>query len=256
MRSNLFCILAAERSGTSWLVDLLDQHPQIRCTNDVLANSPHDSASSFLGSKPGSQKFGFKVLQWQNQGWLDHVLRDPSIPVILQWRKDPVRHYYSVISARESGVYHAKPLFETIQDRCRNALQSARQGEFWYVGFAIKSVMKIAANSLLLRRSYQPKLRTIDLEQFQFFLDARRAWLSKSRELLEARSGSWIEVTYEDLAYADRTRTLSRIQEFLGVTARELKSTFTKLNPEPLESLFRNMSELRQFCNEFSIDCK
>lgn len=253
MRVKPFCILAMERSGTSWLVDLLDHHPEIHCTNDLLVGSPALSARKAITLKPDCRRFGFKILQWQNQSWLDHVMGQPSIPVILQWRMDVVRHLYSVLAAKESGVYHAKPFVQTAKDRLRNAILSLRLGQYWYSLFALRSLTRIGVQSIVTQRSYASNPRVIDLNTLEDFRQQSLRWVSECRDKLQVRGGPWMEVTYEDLVSEKHSSTIVAIQKFLDVHPCELKSEFRKLNREPLRDLVANYQEVRRYCLERSI---
>lgn len=249
----LFCILALQRSGTTWLVDLLDHHPQVRCTYDILTRNPFEYGIPAAKGAPSEVYQGFKILEWQNAWWLPELLRNPLVPVILQWRSNPVRHLYSCLAAQRSGVYHGKPMARQVSDRLRHAWQSIWQGKLGYTIFAARTLIQMTSSIIRRRPLYQPEPLRIAPDELDRFLETSDARLAELRRALEERGGPCFELTYEQLSGSRHQKTLADLQSFLGLQVVELHSTIRKLNDLPLRELLENYDELQQHCNRRQI---
>ncbi len=250
----VFCIVALQRSGTTWLVELLNQHAQVRCSSEILNADPFEHGVPAVGADGEASCHGFKILEWQNAWWLPKLTASPQVPVLLQWRSNPVRHLYSTLAAERSGVYHDKPVGRQLRDRWRSAGQALARQEWGYVAFAARTLPKLALTGLLGRPLYTPEPLRIAPEELDRFIAENASRLAGLRQTLQERGGPCLEVTYEELAGPDHRQTLARVQEFLGLPVQELRSTMRKLNDAPLRDLLTNHDELRDHCRQHGID--
>lgn len=124
-----FAILSEQRSGTTFLCDLLNTHPGILCLKEIfnrntigfglpgigarIGFAPGDVArrdadpAAFLAAlrgQAGDRLFGFKIFRPQTRAVLE-AARAADRPKIVLTR-NPLAVYSSVVAARESRVWH------------------------------------------------------------------------------------------------------------------------------------------------------
>lgn len=250
----IFCLLGLPRSGTTWLLDLLDQHPQARCSNEILIRDPFVHGVPFRGGvKPQVSHLGFKILEWQNSWWLSPLMDRPEVPVILQWRENSVRHLYSIKAAGLSGIYHDKPIGRQLLDRIRHGTRALAMREFRYVAFAVRTTIKLCVAQILGRSRYRSRPLHIPPEELDRYLNSKRQRLSFLRDALEKRGGPWMEVRYENLAGATHAVTIHQILEFLGLPPVAMESSVRQLNAKSLRELLLNHDDLEQHCRKNGI---
>jgi hypothetical protein len=193
-----FCILGLPRSGTTWLVDLLDQHPLVHCSNEILTSDPFVHGVPMADVAGGQvSHLGFKVLEWQNSWWFSALISRPDVPVILLWRENPIRHLYSITAAGRSGIHHDKPIGRQLHDRIRHGTRALTTREFRYVGFAARTIFRMCLSTLLGHTRYHPERLSIPPDDLDRHMDATRRRIHMLRDALEARGGPWLEVRYE-----------------------------------------------------------
>ncbi len=176
-----------------------------------------------------------------------------EVPVILQWRENPVRHFYSIMAAGRSGIYHDKPMGEQLLDRVRHGTRAMAIGEFRYVAFAVRTTLKMCVSKLLSQSRYRSVPLHIPPGELDRYLDSKQRRLRFLRDALEARGGPWLEVRYEQLAGPSHRDTLLAILEFLGLAPAEMDSSVRQLNGKPLRDLILNHDELEKHCQNNGI---
>lgn len=250
----VFCILGLPRSGTTWLVDLLDRHPLTHCSNEVLIRDPFVHGVPLRGvPRPEVTSCGFKILEWQNSWWLPSLMRQPDVPVVLLWRENAVRHLYSITAARRSGIYHDKPVGRQLLDRIRHGSRALAMGELRYAAFAARTTLAMSMTALLGRSGYRSMPLRIAPAELDRHLEARSQRIGFLRYTLKSRGGPWWDVRYEQLAGPSHSDTMHRILEFLGLPPAEMGSSVRRLNAKPLRELLQNHDELEEHCRKNGI---
>lgn len=250
----VFCVLGLPRSGTTWLLDLLNRHPQSRCSNEILTRDPFLHGVPFHDlSEPQVSHHGFKILNWQNSWWLPALMNRPEVPVILLWRENPVRHLYSITAAGQSGIYHDKPLSQQLRDRCRHATRALFMREFRYVPFAIRSTFQMCVSAFLGQSQYRSMPLRIPASALDHHLKEVSCRIRLLRNALETRGGPWIEVRYEQLAGPSHCDTMLAILELLGLPPAAMDSSVRRLNGKPLRELLLNHDEIEEYCRNNAI---
>ncbi|HTT98890.1 MAG TPA: sulfotransferase [Rhizomicrobium sp.] len=140
-----FAIVGLQRTGTSYLVDLLGRHPEIHCCGEIFGegginlrwpedfgdrrawrstakelgeirrNDSGEFLTRLLALDFGKRVTGFKILPNQNPPMLERILEDRSIAKILQSRRNALARYASLYAARTAARYGRsadKPLVE------------------------------------------------------------------------------------------------------------------------------------------------
>ena len=124
-----FVILSDSRSGTSFLSETLNTHPQIVCHGEVFHKSPahhlkgdwrgldlerilamrEESWSNYLAwifDQPGAAAVGFKMWQTHNPEACDALLTDERVLKIIYERTNVLARYSSSRLVRATGLYN------------------------------------------------------------------------------------------------------------------------------------------------------
>jgi hypothetical protein len=222
-----FAIIAAPRSGSTRLCDILGRHPSVACHNEIFhpdevqAHFPRDlnleiMNCAFRDADPkafldkflafneqwfrGRQRHGFKVMLDRNQLLMmcEVVCPDPRLAKILLYRENLLAGYASVALAMATGVWH----------RTRPESESAPgpKIEFdWdrFYSFAGEQIMARAAAEDAMRRSHQ----------------------------------LFLPLTYEETL---TKRGMSRVWDFLNLPAGDDEGNYRKTNTRRLLDCFSN----------------
>lgn len=240
-----------KRCGSTMLMHLLNSHPQVVCLNHALLAAPepapeHGDAGEGATSPPSA--LGFKVLEVQNRKWLQQILENPSVPVILLTRANPLRHLYSCRMAQKSGIYTAMSKRDLIRSRVHYGLVSVRQRHWPGLCFAARSLLQLSLAILRGGVLYTPEPIWIEPEELDRFIKESGSYFSSLRHSLRQRGGPWLEVNYEALCGERRHHTLATLLAFLQLPPATLTTETRKLNDRPLEQLILNAPALRQHC--------
>ena len=219
-----FVILFDGRTGSTYLVDLLDSHPAISCVGERVGwigqrggSSPEqlDVAGALLGlgetRPPGSapRAVGFKV---KLRDVIDHdafrgMLEDHGVRIIRMVRHNQVKAAISTILAgdlrRRTGAWNVRDEADRVP-RC---------------------VVDPAELDRILAKRQE---REEDLSRF-----------------VRSVSVPTLDIAYEDLLL-DAGGTLARVQHFLGVEPEPLRSAVKKATSDDLEDVVLNLDDLRE----------
>ena len=255
-----FIVLTAGRTGSTWLTQALNSHPEIVCFGDVFKVtvgrvgfgvdgyddfSTRDQAlrerdvRKFLQERifcdygSGVHAVGFK-LQYKNvyggyPGLLDHLTADRELKVVHLQRSNLLRSMISLQLAETTGQYHRQPL----RVGWRLLLTGLR-----HPGRAVERLRARAAT-----RSYAPSGLTLTREGCEQFIQKVR-WMQGHYNKLFAEH-EHIDVRYEKMAREPQS-IFSQVQQFLGVQAQTLSYSQQPLNVAPMRELLANYDELRE----------
>ena len=222
----IFAVIAMRRTGSTFLCDSLDAHPDIICHSELYnVNEVHPSEHTELpdylkgillrdiapvfylerirdhASRVGVHAVGFKIFMDHQRHVLRYLCRKPDIPVILLSRENELRQYVSWRLAKQTKVYHS------------------------------------------FDGTYKPAPVTIDPSHMWQWIVRRRRFMDHIKKRLEQRGGPLHSVTYE--ALISDVSVLNEIQSFIEVTPRSLRSdTMQKMNTAPLDELIQNADEI------------
>ncbi|MGO4909637.1 sulfotransferase [Pseudorhodobacter sp. W20_MBD10_FR17] len=119
-----FVILGLPRSGTTYLMSLLNAHPDVICAGEqfnpyaVIDTKEDDSHAAVLGrdkdpvghmnrffetaAAKGAASGGFKFMIGHNLQVLQHLAADPDLSIIYVWRENKLAQVSSLIKAFQS----------------------------------------------------------------------------------------------------------------------------------------------------------
>jgi LPS sulfotransferase NodH len=237
-RATPFILLAAPRSGSAWLVDLLNSHPDVTAYGELfqpeadepspygnrdvrtfkahLSDRPASRAglvrrrisyvNAVYGSRSGAAAVGFKLMYRQasiNPGLLPYLaLRRARVVHLI--RANVLDSVVSHEAARARGVFHI------------------------HRGEPVKKVrVQLDAGDLVNR-----------LGQHEHSIASARSSLSRLRF-------RQLETFYEELIGRQGDAELVRILDFLGVGGRQLGSSLVRVNDAPHAELIENYDEVR-----------
>ncbi len=254
-----FIVLTYGRSGSMWLVEALNSHPQIVCFGSVfeagadfvsfdVAGYDNFSANDrglrdsdfrrfledrvFCDQPPEVCAVGFK-LQYKNvygfPGLLPHLRDDRELKIVHLKRRNALRSLVSLLLAKETGQYHRQPV-RLGWERAALALRHPA-----------RAVTRLRMR--MRKRTYTPPTLTLTREECERFFHETE-WSEAHFDNLFAEHGR-VDVVYEELV-SDPEAGFARVLEFLGVEARPLISGQERLNPISTRQLVGNFDELRE----------
>lgn len=219
-----FFLIAKQRSGSTWLMDLLNSHPEIMGLNELFMYDVY-------GSMP--------------------VLTNDAIPSWCSWsathpvsgRLEQTRNYFryldDVVFCDRQGIkapgvkvmYNqatsALGLLAYIQQRGVKLIHLIRQNHLAAIVSAeavkVRSVAHANAEVAAVQIELEP-------ESLLFRLKQRQSEVQQATAFFESLGAPYVEVFYEDLL--DDPARARELLPFLGVADRELGSGLKKLNPK------------------------
>ena len=254
-----FIVLTAGRTGSTWLTQALNSHPEIVCFGDVFKVSvgrvgfgvdgyddfsAQDQAlrkrdfKSFLQERifcdhgPRVRAVGFKLeysTVYEAAGLLEHLASDHEIQVIHLQRYNLLRAFISLRLTQETGRLHQQPL----RVGWRRLMAALR-----HPGQAVERLRARAAT-----RSYAPTGLTLTKEDCERFI-RRVRWTQGHHNKLFA-DHERMDVLYEEMAREPQS-IFGKVQQFLGVQAQPLSYSQQPLNVAPMRELLANYDELRE----------
>jgi len=225
-RNTLFVILSAPRTGSTFVCDLLDSHPNIICHSELFkVNSvlPADSTPLpwYLANRwlrdiaplfflhlvwhksSDAKAVGFKLFKGHDKRILRYILKHPEIKAVLLTRENVIRQYTSYMLAKRSHVFHS------------------------------------------FHGDYKAQSITINLDHFWRWTTKQQSFFKEVRDEMHERGRELHELTYEQVT-SDGDEP-DALLSFLGIEPNaELSSRLTKLNKKPLSETVKNDEELKQ----------
>jgi len=235
-----FIVLSTQRSGSTWVVDMLNSHPRVLAYSELFMHGGEGTPrwgreqdlpywQTFIADKgggraartfwlwryldrayarrPGIDAIGFKLMYSQ----LTPVAR-PLVPALWLRRVRIIhltrRNALDVVLSKEAGA-------------ARQGVLHARSGE------AVEAV--------------RVRLRTEDLLER---MAAHEREVDSARTSFRRIGLPYQEVAYEDLV-RDEERGFESLFRFLGVEPKTVSSSLQKVNPTSHEELIENYGEVR-----------
>jgi Sulfotransferase domain len=234
-----FILLSTQRSGSTWVTEMLESHPSVRCHGAVFlpegkgqppSGAPIDYFSEYVAksapaasrlrkqllgwryidsifaSAPEAGAVGFKFMysQFRHYPWIAPYIALKRVRIVHLVRGNKLDHVLSRMGARSRGKYHARPGEEVATPK-----------------------LQVEPEELLRRLAWEEtKVR-------------------RGRMILSVLRSPVLEVTYEELA-ADRS-AFTGVLDFLGVDPQPelLRSQLQKWSRGTYEERIENYSEVR-----------
>jgi hypothetical protein len=230
-----FVIVSYARTGSSYLMDRLDSHPEITCWGElfnrcrvrhppILHPVPEWWATADLCHKnslrvfseiyrlpAGTPALGFKFMRHHGDRLFEMILNRRDIKVIFICRRNLFRQYLSNLLSQQSLIY------------------SARDAQL------LEKHRKISSAGVRM-----------EPEGYRSWVAARRRSIERIRKQFTQSRLDWIEVAYEDITGPDQLQAFNRSAELLDVSPfpKIGDSPLTRLNPDPAQKLVQNFDEI------------
>ncbi|WP_115461534.1 sulfotransferase domain-containing protein [Winogradskyella aurantiaca] len=210
-----FVIISTSRTGSTFLMSLLNKHPNIICEGEVFKKLNGKSClniwNSLFSKRPKSIKqVGFKLFYFHpyedDQAVWDYLLKDKTIKIIHLKRKNQFRVYLSQ----------------------RIGLKTKQWTESKYKPHNL---------------STQDKLVSIDVLESKKAIEEIITYENKTDS--QFKEHSMHELFYEDLE-KDHLKEIAQAYEFLKVPYAEVEVVNTKQNKETVKQLVSNFEELEK----------
>lgn len=233
-----FCILTTQRSGSLWLIDLMDSHPEIKAFKELFRikkpnniwsdqNLPdfmsfYEFQRTHLGIRP------FKTFNYLKSIIDDYPISYHAIGFKLMYNQVMVHPELlpKLVSDRYQIIHLVRNNYlDTVLSKI-----NAKQKRIVHPTADIK----VSANHL------DPKALLRELNQ--------QDWTVKTaRKLLQALPNPSIEVTYESLCL-DKEKVLNEITQFLGISTDQItyQSELKKINKGTYRDKISNYEEIEK----------
>jgi len=233
-----FVILTKSRSGSKWLVELLDDHNGVSVFGEVFGGSqvPRGYGSSGV---PHFDTYLERVRLRQTRPLAYH--RVSYVRNLYASRPDAAAVGFKVAYGhvpRELFAYFARRRVRVLHLMRANFFDSVLSYEVAKArgGFEVRRGDLVAP----VRVTLGPGTLRKRLEDHEFAIAQARCRIQRYRL-------SWLDVFYEELV-ARREETLGRVLRFLGVEPHvdELRSSFAPVDDVPREDVVENLADVRR----------
>lgn len=244
-----FVILTSPRSGSNWLITLLNQHPHMRCSFEVLHNQP-DQRTPMVAPVAGDQIPDRDRRYDDTREGADFVRDLYAVPYPSSVRATGFKLFYDQAAgerARSAWTYLAR-------NRDIHVIHLERDNLL----AAFVSLQRALRTRVWLHRAEDgsvrpPEPETVDPEAFRTYVQEFRAERAAALTRLDAQRGETdadrptLTLTYEQLRKG-RRRHLSSILRFLGIRpwpwVWRMKDQTAKQAALPLTRSIANHQEL------------
>ena len=235
-----FVVLSTQRSGTTWVIDMLNSHPSVSAYGEL-----------FVLDGKGRPPWGARDMPFWETYRKHHAVNGHSDP------EDLIIRYLDRLYAPRSaikaigfklmyGQSGAHPdVLDYLRARGASVIHLIRRN---YLDIIISKETAVLRN-LFSARDSQPvakvKIR-LDPANLIKRIEEQQREPGIGRRLLSAAGLRYVEVYYEDLA-AEK-RAFGSLLSFLGIAggADALRSVMRKLNSEPQREILSNYEAVRQ----------
>lgn len=234
-----FVILATQRTGSTWLTDMLDSHPAISSYEELFLPADEDRRSW----GPAHQEFFDNYYQ----GHVKH-----------QW---PLTRLFWALKYLED-LYAPRPGTDAVGMKLMYSQLKQRPWLLAYMVLRRVRIVHLVRSNLLdvilsgvtakARSQYHalasdvvaPSTVTLPANDLVSELESLQRSVDRIRVLLKLLPAASIEVSYEELTRNDAA--FRPVFGLLGVEPRRLSSRFAKLNREPKAELIANYAEVQR----------
>jgi hypothetical protein len=225
-------ILTTQRTGSSFLVECLDSHPELFVSGEILEGMPDRPGRSYRGPFKQVVKIGNMI---RRGAWY------------------PPYRLGNFYAGKDGKVRIFKAMYNQLE---RPFALRFLQGveELRVIHLSRLNLLKVYVSTVLMpkRRSLQVVAPT---DPIWIRVDPRQAvgWMREARASFQRFDDAFarqprLHVHYEDLFDGPRLQadTGRRICDFLGVTQHAMQSKVVKMNPESLRDMVTNYDEVAQ----------
>ncbi len=231
-----FIILSRSRSGSNYLVDLLNCHQGITCFNELFSRS----GVTYWGL-PGYGSRSYKSSRFR------HVKESDPVNFLLTYIYN--QHPVSVSAVGFKLFYNqakngdSRSLWDYL----------SKLYDLKIIHLQRRNLLNIVASKKIAetnnewikrgRHSYNKKMRiTLSHDECVAQFVKTRSWEIESAELF--KSQRIMDIYYEDLV-SDLENVMGNVQDFLGVERQHLSATTRKQSTMPISDVIDNFQELK-----------
>lgn len=211
-----FIIISYSRTGSNFLVSLLNSHPNIKCDGELLGKvSPNPDYSKLLNNifNVPKKTRGFKLFYYHpqnvenNQLLFETIQADKSIKIIFLERTNLLRREYSRLKANQTNVWKVTHPSKHSHDKTKIHID---------INHLIATIDSVTNAENLYKQMY--------------------------------REHKHIIIQYEDIENNHR-ETIAKIFRFLDVHNHNANGNTIKQNPGMLIDLIENYNEIETYFN-------
>jgi LPS sulfotransferase NodH len=223
-------ILTTQRTGSTFLVECLDSHPQVECASEILIGAADRPAPEYRGRFKQVAKVVrmFKSGAWRPGHRMEQFYADGSAPV----------RVFKVMYNQLANPFASRYLQQNEDIRILHLRRH--------------NLLKVHVSKLLMPKrarvqAFEPTSAVqihVDPAEAIASMQAARALYSRYDQLFARHPR--LPLAYEELIDGNQLQagTAARVCDFLGIEQHAMSSRLVKLNPESLREMVTNYDEL------------
>ncbi len=225
-----FCILTTQRSGSAWLVSLLDSHPQIKAFYEIFL--AHWAGDDFIVSFPNYQKENAGLRPWITFKYLNELDRYPGEHETIGFK----------IMYNQLGR-HPEILAKLVADNYK-IIHLVREN---YLDIAISSASMVQNGLIHSKTDVNAKPVTLEPSSLLKSLSRQEGFFNLAQLILKTLPLPKLQITYQDLCQ-DQRATLNLLTNFLEIPNSEyiLSSDRKKVNKGSYRQKIANYEQVMQ----------
>jgi len=247
-----FVILADNRTGSTWLQSLLNDHPEIFCGSELFGSGIDPPWGKEIDDKILDLRENSRYIQILKAFYAADSALDISPAVTYMgfkffYNHQPLKNFNGLddsspghkflsylINLKDLKIIH---LQRRNLLKCYTSLVLAKKERDWFSSEDLKNkITKVK----------------IDFEDFKYFVKKRIRAISLYKTFF--KGCDMISIYYEDLV-SNQLAQLNRLLQFLGVSVRPLSLSFPsyQMHPEHISNYISNYSSLKECCNNTNL---
>jgi hypothetical protein len=224
---------SARRSGTTFLRDLLQRHPELVVNGEILLPELWDGGwYDYLRKRIITDSTS--LFPWrQSELFKEFTANLPGDKVVVDLKTEELE----LIPALNDSIYGNPDHLFLILMRTNLLKQIVSE---------LLMNHRIELGDRVVHREYVPQKLVLRVHPPEILrlMRVKHAIQQKFRMLAKNSGCRYLEILYEDLQSNLRHNLLDEIQNFLGIARTSLSGTFVKQNPQPIAEIVENFSEL------------
>lgn len=234
------------RSGSSWIGDLLNSHPDITYHYEVLLK-PKENPVTFIQNclqTCDSKIHIAKVLyhQLERSEWKE-LYQNPFFHTILI-KRNPLDRFISLKLAEKTGLWHLDQMLN--EDVVINGLIDIIKGRYSFS--EVFARLKGAVESYYQKWTYRPEILTLSANEF-----AQQLEYQYQQEIFfnQISNHRLLEIDYETVLSWDYPQMCQSLCDLLDISRHELTSSRQKIDFLPSDQRVKNFQELEKTYHRF-----
>ncbi|MAZ49717.1 MAG: hypothetical protein CME65_14240 [Halobacteriovoraceae bacterium] len=243
------------RSGSSWVCDLLNSHPEVRCHYEVLKDHEELTQSekkNLLHQKLNNNKANIKysiaklLLYQLDEENLKSLILDSDYEFILM-KRDPLERFISLKLAEQTGTWHLDNMLD--EEVLSLGIKDILKGEY-NIRDLINRIIE-GIKSYWSKWTYKPHKIQIDPKELHEAIEYEKKMDLLLIDWLNSKGQKLSLLNYEDLPLDNDEKRDVLICETFKISKNSLRSSRQKIDWHTKEERVSNLEEIKTYLASF-----